>query len=158
MKFVNPTRSLVKQGGLSTLLLLACGVSLVACGGDPAPPTQAAQPTAAISNPVNPTLVNPIKPKDANHVQVELKEWAIVPAGMGIPPGATSFTVVNSGEFGHNLVIKNGNTEVGRTQTFTKAESPKELDVDLQPGAYTWLCDIPGHADKGMKGTLTVSQ
>ena len=158
MKFVDLTRGLVKQGSLGMLLLLVSGMSLAACGGEPAPPTQAIQPTTAISNPVNPTPANPIQPKDANTVNVELKEWAIVPTGMGIPTGATSFTVINSGEFAHNLVIKNGNTEVGRTPNFTKAESPKVLDLDMKPGTYTWLCDIPGHAEQGMKGTLIVGQ
>jgi plastocyanin len=158
MKFFNPSLRLVKPWHLSALLLLACGVTLVACSADSGSPTPAAQPTAVISNPVNPTPVNPIKPKDSNQVQVQLKEWAIVPAGMGIPTGATSFNVINNGEFAHNLVIKNGNTEVGRTPNFTKAESPKVLELDMKPGAYTWLCDIPSHAEQGMKGTLTVGQ
>jgi plastocyanin len=161
MKFFEPTIKWAKQGGLGVLLVVAGGVSLVACG-DTAPPTPVAQPTtqatSAVSNPVNPTAVNPIQPKDANQVQVQLQEWSIVPAGLGIPTGPTSFVVVNNGEFAHNLVIKNGNTEVARTPNFTKAESPKTLDLDMKPGAYTWLCDIPGHADQGMKGTLTVGQ
>ena len=158
MKLFDPTKRVVKRGSLGILLLLVGGVSLAACGGDTAPPTPVAQPTSATSNSANPTPANPIQPKDANQVQVQLQEWAIVPAGMGIPAGATSFMVLNNGEFAHNLVIKNGNTEVGRTPNFTKAESPKVLDLDMKAGAYTWLCDIPGHAEKGMKGTLTVGQ
>ena len=161
MKFFNRTGDIIKQSGLRTLLILTCAVSLAACGGDNAPPTQVAQPTTAISDPVNPiaeTPVNPIKPKPSNSMNVELSEWAIFPANNGIPVGAIRITVINKGEFSHNLVIKNGNTEMARTPNFTKAESPKVLEVDLQPGNYTWLCDIPGHAEQGMTGTLNVSK
>jgi uncharacterized cupredoxin-like copper-binding protein len=28
--------------------------------------------------------------------------------------------------------------------------------VTLKPGEYDVICTIPGHAEKGMKGTLTV--
>ena len=158
MKFFNRTIGLGKQEGLRILLVLAGAVSLAACGGDSAPPTAVPQPTQAISNPVADTPVSPIKPKNANHMQVEVSEWAIFPANVGLPVGATRITVANKGEFSHNLVIKNGGTEIGRTPNFTKAESPKELEVDLQEGSYTWLCDIPGHAEQGMTGTVNVTK
>lgn len=161
MKFFNRTGLVIKQGGLSISLMLAFAVTLAACGGDTAPPTQVAQPTTAISDPVNPvaeTPINPIKPKDANSMNVELSEWAILPANVGLPAGQTRMTVTNKGEFGHNLVIKNGDAEIARTPNFTMAESPQVLEVDLQPGNYTWLCDIPGHAEKGMTGSLNVTK
>ena len=30
--------------------------------------------------------------------------------------------------------------------------------VDLQPGKYTFYCDISGHRAQGMEGTLTISR
>ena len=156
MKFFKLMLIPAKRAGVITLLSITALTGLAACGGDTPPPTQVAQPTQPVSNPVADTPVSPIQDKDANVINVQLKEWAIVPAGMGIPAGNTRIVATNIGEFAHNLVIKSGASEVQRTPNFTKDESPKEIVANLQAGQYTWLCDIPGHAEKGMTGTLTV--
>jgi len=30
------------------------------------------------------------------------------------------------------------------------------VQAELQPGTYEFYCSLPGHADRGQKGTLTV--
>lgn len=155
-----------RRAALTFILILISGAALTACGGDAAPATPVTQPTAAtsIDQPTSASAVatagspNPIQPKDSNSMQVELTEWAIKPANAGIPVGRTKISVVNNGQLAHNLVIKSGNAEIARTPTFTNAQSPQLLDVDLQPGSYIWLCDIPGHSEKGMNGQLNVSK
>jgi plastocyanin len=39
----------------------------------------------------------------------------------------------------------------------TSSGKSDQLKVDLKPGNYTFYCDIPGHREAGMEGTLTVT-
>jgi plastocyanin len=68
-------------------------------------------------------------------------------------PGRVTFDMPNQSPIQHNISIQgpvNGKGPIvghGATSTFT---------ATLKPGTYTFLCDVPGHAAAGMKGTLTV--
>jgi plastocyanin len=69
--------------------------------------------------------------------------------------GKTTFDFTNESPLSHNFTIedKNGKT-VGSTPTFTGGS--KSTTLTLQPGTYKFLCTVPGHAQGGMEGTLTV--
>ena len=148
----------IKRMGMGAMLVGVMSVSLVACGGEASPAAPAAtEPTAttAVAAATAPS-------ESANgggamtESTVALSEWAVTPKGGEVTAGKVKFNVTNEGQFTHNLVILEGTSEVGRTPNFMKDEGPKVLEVDLKPGTYTWLCDITGHPDKGMMGTLTV--
>ena len=68
-------------------------------------------------------------------------------------PGPVTFDMPNQSPIQHNISIQgpvNGKGAIvgkGGTSTFK---------ATLKPGTYTFLCDVPGHAAGGMKGTLTV--
>ena len=60
----------------------------------------------------------------------------------------------NTSAINHNIAIKGGGASgagkivpQGATSTFT---------VSLKPGKYEFYCQVPGHEQAGMKGTLTV--
>ena len=55
----------------------------------------------------------------------------------------------------HDVVIQDASgQELGKTDLISS--SAASTDVELQPGTYTFFCDVPGHEEAGMKGTLTV--
>jgi uncharacterized cupredoxin-like copper-binding protein len=55
----------------------------------------------------------------------------------------------------HTLVFDNGKVPGFKLEASTGKSD--ELKVDLKPGKYTFFCDIPGHREGGMEGTLTVT-
>ncbi len=146
----------LQKFGVMAALIGVMGVTLAACGDNnsptPANTTGPSAPTAAVQqNPPGTTTGGDTK--GANSVNVVLKEWAIEPKQVGIPAGKVKFTVTNQGQYGHDLVIQGTD---GKTKVFKSSDGPQTIEVDLKPGTYTWICDLPQHADKGMKGELDV--
>ncbi|HXV34476.1 MAG TPA: plastocyanin/azurin family copper-binding protein [Gaiellaceae bacterium] len=65
--------------------------------------------------------------------------------------GEITIELVNESGVPHNVEIEG---EDAVTETIT--EGSTELTVTLEPGTYTYFCNIPGHREGGMEGTLTV--
>jgi manganese oxidase len=81
-------------------------------------------------------------------------EFKIEPATINAAAGAPlTFNVSNDGQAEHDFTIDGADgTEV------IPAGDATELVVDaLEPGEYRLFCSLPGHADAGMEGTLTVA-
>jgi plastocyanin len=157
MEIVTRVRENVTRLAAMSMVAGLLAVSLVACGGDPATPTPTAAPTAEPTA----TTAAPSGSTDgggtAQEVKASLKEWAIVLPSTEVSAGKVKYTVTNDGQVVHDLVIydASGNT-VGSTPRFNKDQNPQTLEVDLKPGTYTYVCDLPGHAEQGMKATVTV--
>lgn len=81
---------------------------------------------------------------------VSLSEFALSPANSEVAAGA-SIEVRNEGTMIHNLSVD------GAATPMLDGGKSAELDLSaLEPGVYTMKCDVPGHADAGMKGSLTI--
>ena len=61
----------------------------------------------------------------------------------------------NDGSLAHDLRIEKDSEDIGGTPIFTGGET-KSAKVTLAPGDYEFLCTVGDHADRGMKGKLTV--
>jgi uncharacterized cupredoxin-like copper-binding protein len=54
----------------------------------------------------------------------------------------------------HTFVIENVNGD--EVVASARAGETDRGGVELEPGDYTFYCDVPGHRAAGMEGTLTV--
>ena len=68
--------------------------------------------------------------------------------------GKVTVTFSNPSSVPHAVEIE-GNGVEEKTETVTGADAAP-LEVELQPGTYTYYCPVGGHEEAGMKGTLTV--
>jgi len=71
-----------------------------------------------------------------------------------IGPGKAVIQEKNEGATAHTLVI-DGVTS-GRKLSVPQGGATDQASFDLQPGTYTYYCDIPGHRGAGMEGKLIV--
>jgi plastocyanin len=87
-------------------------------------------------------------------VSVDEFEYGFTLSSTSVPCGTLTFNQSNSGSMTHNFNIEGVNGAVGKlidpgqTTSFT---------VSLAPGKYTYVCDVSGHIEAGMIGTLTVT-
>ncbi len=86
-------------------------------------------------------------------ITVGLSEFAITPSAMTASPGDIELQITNTGTQVHNLEVaalaqKSPDIAPGGSATF--------ILTDVAAGTYPVICNIPGHADAGMKATLTV--
>jgi len=83
---------------------------------------------------------------------VTLSDFKITPDAVQVAAGGF-LDVTNTGQSPHNLAVQGAGLATPMINTGATAR----LDVSgLAPGKYTLFCEVPGHADLGMKGTLTV--
>ena len=60
----------------------------------------------------------------------------------------------NEASIPHNIALEgDGVNEEGEV---VQDGGTSTIEVDLQPGEYTFFCSVPGHREGGMEGTLTV--
>ena len=96
----------------------------------------------------------------AGSTKVSLTEWKFDPgtdSPITVAHGKVAFWLVNTGNTAHDLSIKDGSGNTVATSELVSPGDSKEFDIDLAAGSYTILCTQEGHAQNGMKGTLTVT-
>jgi plastocyanin len=69
-------------------------------------------------------------------------------------PGKVTIDFDNPAAIEHDVAIEQNGKEIAKSALVTEGKT--SVTADLAPGAYTFLCTVPGHAEAGMEGTLTV--
>lgn len=84
---------------------------------------------------------------------VSMIEMAFIPDPIDVTSDQARLRIVNDGLVPHSFVVP----ELGKGTPDLAPEAEMTLDFrDAAPGTYTVICDIPGHREAGMEGTLNV--
>ncbi|HZS25487.1 MAG TPA: cupredoxin domain-containing protein [Gaiellaceae bacterium] len=89
--------------------------------------------------------------KKPTTVVVKASEWKFALSKKTVPVGTVVFKVENKGKIGHDFKIDGKKTKV-----LAPGKSATLKVVFKKKGKFAYLCDVPGHAKLGMKGTLGV--
>jgi len=116
----------------------------------------------------------------AGAVAVSLQQWSITPTATTVPSGSVTFDVSNEGTIPHEFVVMSTDTAAadfpvtsfeGESERFDedtvgtnagetgdmKPGTTKTLTVDLAPGHYAFVCNLPAHYGQGMHVDFTVT-
>jgi uncharacterized cupredoxin-like copper-binding protein len=95
-------------------------------------------------------LFLPISDEDPEVIEVSMVEYAFDPAGAQAAPGQ-DLAISNDGDLPHSYVI----VDLGKGVELQPGEERTiQLPSDAELGTYRVICDIPGHIDAGMVGTI----
>jgi uncharacterized cupredoxin-like copper-binding protein len=110
-------------------------------------------------------------------VQVSMREYTISPDKTQVRPGNVTFDAHNAGSMTHEMVVlrtdlpalsiptapdgtadeeASGVKNVGEVSDVSPGES-KSVTVNLAPGRYLLVCNLPGHLRQGMWAELRVT-
>jgi plastocyanin len=84
----------------------------------------------------------------------EPSEIAFDTTSLSAKAGNVTIDFTNPSPLEHNVAIEKEGKKLAQSETIASGKT--SVSVDLEPGTYTFLCTIPGHAEAGMEGTLTV--
>jgi len=134
--------------------------------------------TACSSASATSSAAAPSPSGSGDRVAVSLNQWSVTPSGTPTA-GPVTFSVTNDGTITHEFVVlktdtpsesipigkfegeedrineDTSGTNVGETGDM-KAGSTKTITLNLQPGHYVFLCNLPGHYMQGMHVDVTV--
>lgn len=136
------------------LLLLVAAAS--ACGGSDSPSPTPSRTAPAVAGTTIPVL---------------LDEWSVTPRDGSAAAGPITFATTNGGAQAHELTIirtdlapgalpladhlvdETGLDIVGTTPVFVSGRE-RMLTLDLPPGAYVLICNLPEHYERGMRAAF----
>ena len=122
-------------------------------GMAPAAPTETA--SSQVPAPTSGSEATTASPEaSSSGMVVTGSEFAFSPSTLTAKAGEpVTITFKNGGKYPHNFTIKELNVA---SKTIGGGQSDTVTFTPTKAGTYTYYCGVDGHADKGMKGTLTV--
>jgi uncharacterized cupredoxin-like copper-binding protein len=162
---------------------LVIAAAAAACGSSAS--TTSSSPSGAPPASSQPSAVSTGSPSEAAATgslssvgtgAIGLAEWKVVVAS-SIKSGKTDFSIVNDGTAPHELLMFKSDLAPAAYPTDAAGDVQEEgagvtlvsdgenidpggsqaRSVDLAPGTYLFLCNIPGHFKQGMFAVVTVT-
>lgn len=93
----------------------------------------------------------------ASTVSVVLVDYAFEPDAITVPAGDITFSLRNEGAEEHEFEIFRGDQVVDEAEGLIPGLE-RDFSVSLAPGEYTFVCKLADHEQRGMVGTLTVTE
>jgi plastocyanin len=86
-------------------------------------------------------------------------EYFFDPERVVVTRGPADLRIVldNQGDLAHNIVVFDGEREVGGLPSFPGGES-RSTEVRVAPGTYRLVCTVADHEELGMVGELRVRE
>jgi uncharacterized cupredoxin-like copper-binding protein len=119
------------------------------------PATQAAVATSA------PTQAAAVTSAQPQAITVKAGDYFYEPKEISVRPGTIVVTMPNEGpERPHTFTVRNksGSGDLFKSERVNQGQTATlEFEI-MEEGTYELYCNLPGHADRGQRGTLTVSR
>lgn len=155
---MNPMRTLTAVGATVALAAAAAG-----CGNS----TSAQEPRSTATT----TTPTPQTPAAGSTVTGSVSEWAVSVSPGKVPAGKVTFKITDTGKLPHEFVILKTTKAADKLgagsrvpETGHVGEIPglkpgatKSVTLNLKPGHYSVVCNLPAHYKMGMHADLTVS-
>ena len=141
------------------LCLLLVAVAACTSAGAPTwtyPPNapSAAAPAAGASSEPGPSAAPAAPGAIAGTLEIEAFDLGFTPMDLTVDaPGRYEVKLANTGTVIHDMTFPDGAT-TGRRRRWRTGT----VEVDVPAAGLAFICSIPGHAEAGMKGTITVGR
>ena len=133
--------------------VVTMGFMVGACSG-----SETGQSIPAADRPVPEVVPSRVTvPGRTDTIDVALLEYAIGIPGT-LPAGELILTLSNQGFEDHNLrfFLIEADSVVWETASDVVAGETRVVELELEPGRYTVMCDVAGHDTRGMQITVNV--
>jgi nitrite reductase (NO-forming) len=85
-------------------------------------------------------------------LEIQAIELGFEPTELSVDvPGRYAITLTNAGQIPHDIAFPDG------TKGVANAGESVTVEVDVPDSGVTFLCSVPGHADAGMQGAISVA-
>jgi len=155
------TLAACSQNATATIVPSGCvpGPKVGDCLGTSVPAAAVAAPSATTSVPVATISAPPTAKTDQAQsggsalgtLEIHSIDLGFKPTNLSVEkPGRYTIKFTNDGAIPHDVTFPDG------TKLTANSKETKTADLDVPASGLSFICSVPGHADAGMKGAISV--